>query len=259
MPNSEATPGADQAATGTILVADDDPISRGAIASVLKQQGFACVPVEDADQALATLRQQPVDLIVSDIGMPGNVGLEMVQFLALQEDAPPVILVTGQPTLETAMQAVRLRVFDYLLKPVDPGQLVSLAQAGIASRRMLQLLRTQRDRLRNALAEMDRCEEIARTSPGRAANAALVTFLGVSVQQSLSTISDIGTLAEAIVSTDREGETQRRLQGSRPLLLVEAIRETIQTLEQTKGSFKSRELGDLRKRLAQLIGNDAAR
>ncbi|MBI5691797.1 MAG: response regulator [Verrucomicrobia bacterium] len=245
--------------TGTVLVADDDPISRGAITSVLRQQGFACMAVESAEEALATLRQRSVDLIVSDICMPGNAGLEMVQLLSLQDDAPPIILVTGQPTLETAMQAVRLRVFDYLLKPVDPGQLVSLAEAGIASRRTLQLLRTQRDRLRSTLAEMDRCEEIARTSPGRAANAALVTFLGVSVQQSLSTIADIGTLAEAIVSTDRQGEAQRRLQSARPVLLVEAIRETIHTLEQTKGSFKSRELGDLRKRLEHLIGNDSAR
>jgi CheY-like chemotaxis protein len=243
---------------GTILVADDDPLVRNALASVLRRRGFACVAVSTAEQALTALRQQPIDVLICDIGMPGNADLELVRHLSEQEDAPPIILVTGQPSLETALQAVRLRVFDYLLKPVDTSQLLALAQAGIATRRSLQLLRTQRLRLRETLAEIERCEEIARSSPGRAANAALVTFLGVSVQQSVSTIADIGNLAEAIVCADSEGQAQRRLQATRPLLLVEAIRETIHTLEQTKGAFKSRELGELRKRLEGLIGGDAA-
>lgn len=241
---------------GNILVADDDPIAQGAMVSVLRRCGFSCATTENAEQALNLVQQGNVDLIISDIRMPGNAGLEMVETLGQQDDAPPVILVTGQPSLETAMQAVRLRVFDYLLKPVDAAHLVGLAQAGVATRRMMRMLRTHRERLRETLAEVERCETVARHSPGKAANAALVTFLGVTVQQSLATIMDVGHLAEAIVSEDRSGEAQRKLQTARPLLLVEAIRETIHTLEQTKGSFKSRELGELRKKLEHLVGGN---
>ena len=243
---------------GHVLIADDDPASRGALASVLQRAGFACVVSESALEAFGLLEGADFDLIVADICMPGNAGLEMVGALAKRAEAPPVILVTGQPSLESAMQAVRLRVFDYLLKPVEAAKLVDLARAGVASRRMLQVMRDHRERLRTTLSEIDRCEEIAKHASGTAANAALVTFLGVAVQQSIATIADIGNLAEAVMGGDLSGETQRRLQDSRPLLLVDAIRETVHVLEQTKGAFRSRELGELRKKLERLLGNGRA-
>ncbi len=238
---------------GKILVTDDDPSARGAMIAVLERAGFACRPAHDAAAALGWLASEPFDLIVADIHMTGNVDLEMVRELNARESSLPVILVTGQPSIETAAQAVRLKVFDYLLKPVAGARLVALAREGVASHRAMDLLRAQRGRLKTSLAEIDRCEELARNATGPALNAALGAYLRVAMQQSLSTIGEIGDLAAAVIAGDKTGAVQRRMETTRPLLLVDAVRDTIQVLERTKASFKSRELAELRKRLEDLV------
>lgn len=238
---------------GRILVSDDDPSARGALVAVLQHARYWCHPTASATEALRSLEEHEFDLIVADIQMEGNADLEMVRALGQRDDSPPIILVTGQPSIETATQALRLRVFDYLRKPVDGEKLVALAHEGVASGRMMRVVRKHRMRIEESLAQINRCEEMTRTTTGAGVNDALGTYLNLAVQHSLSTIAEIGTLAEAIVSQDEAGELQRRLQLARPLVLVDAIRETIQVLERTKTSFKSRELAELRKKLEELM------
>ncbi len=239
--------------TARILISDDDIASRSALITILERAGFSCRSAESAAETLALLAEGEFDLMITDINMPGNAGLEMVRTLSEREDVPPIILLTGQPSIETATQAVRLRVYDYLLKPFDADKLIALARAGIASHRMTQVIRTHRARLKSSLAEINRCEELSRNASPASANAALSTYLSLAVQQSLSTIAEIGDLAGAIVDQDGGGEIQRRLQAARPFVLLDAVRETIQVLETTRHSFKSRELGDLRKKLEFLV------
>ena len=241
---------------GTILVSDDDPASRDALVAVLARAGFSCRSAPSAAEALALLAECEFDLIVTDINMPGNAGLEMVRTLSEREGSPPVILVTGQPSLATAMQAVRMRVFDYLLKPVVGEKLVAHAREGVASGRMMKMLRSHRRRMKESLTEIDRCEDLSRNAVGTTLNTALSTYLSLAVRQSLATIGDVGDIAAAIISQDDTGEAQRRMQSARPLVLVDAVRETIQVLERTKTSFKSRELAELRKKLEFLVKSD---
>jgi DNA-binding response OmpR family regulator len=243
-----------ESTAGRILITDDDPSSRGGLVAILEHAGFDCRTAGSSTEALGLLATETFDLIIADIHMEGNSQLELVATVNRREEAPPLILVTGQPSIETATQAVRLRVFDYVLKPVDGEQLVALAREGVASSRMMKLLRSHRHRLKESLAEIDRCENLSRNATGTALNAALGTYLSVAVQQSLSTIGDIGDLAAAIVARDETGEAQRRMQTARPLVLVDAVRETIQVLERTKTSFKSRELAELRRKLEELVG-----
>lgn len=249
-PISALTP---PATGGHVLVSDDDPAVRGALEAVLTRAGFSCRTADTADQTLSLLAAENFDLLVADIHMEGNKQLEMIRQLSDQEDAPPVILVTGLPSIETATQALRLRVFDYLLKPVDSAQLVALAREGVASGRIMKLLRAHRLRLKESLAEINRCETLARNANGTVLNAALGTYLSLAVQQSLVTIGEVGDLAAAIVTQDPSGKAQHRLQSARPLVLIEALRETIQVLEHTKGSFKSHELAELRKKIEALV------
>lgn len=241
---------------GHVLIVDDDSATRGSFVAVLERAGFDCRASDSSADALGLLANEVFDLIVADIHMEGNSDLEMVRALYQREDMPPVILVTGQPSIETATQAVRLRVFDYMLKPVDGDMLVAVAREGVASSRMMKMLRAHRHRLKESLAEIDRCENLSRNAAGSALNAALGTYLSLAVQQSLSTIGDVGDLAAAIVAHDETEAVQRRLQSARPLLLVDAVRETIQILERTKASFKSRELAELRKKLEGLVKTD---
>ena len=238
---------------GHVLISDDDPAVRGSLEVVLTRAGFSCRTADTSARALELLAREDFDLIIADIHMEGNSQLELVRTLSGQEDGPPVILMTGLPTVETATQALRLRVFDYLLKPVEGESLVALAREGVASSRMMKMLRAHRLRLKESLAEIDRCESLARSAKGPVLGAALGTYLSLAVQQSLATIGEVGDLATAIVEQDVGGKTQHRFRSARPLVLIEALRETVQVLESTKSSFKSRELAELRKKLEALV------
>lgn len=220
---------------------------------MLDRAGFSCLTCTSSPEAIGILERESVDLVIADIHMPGNAGLEFVQMLSERTGMPPVILITGMPSIETASKAVRLKVIDYVLKPVDPDRLVDLAREGVAASRVIHMMGSHRARIEKSLEEMNRCEKLVRNALQPTANDALNTFLTISIQQALDTIADVGDLAQYILESDPAGDSQRRLQSAKPLRLVEAIRETIQVLENTKNSFKSRELGELRKKLEILV------
>jgi DNA-binding response OmpR family regulator len=239
--------------TGRILVSDDDLATRESLVTMLSRAGFKCKSSDSSTAALEMMAGEDFDLIIADIHMDGNADLEMVRTLNERKNSPPIILITGQPSLDTAMKAVRLRVFDYLVKPVDGDKLVAHAREGVAIGRMMTILTSQRNRLKESLAEIDRCEELSRNGSGTVLNSALSTYLGVAVQQSLATIKEFGELAESVISNDGPSQEKDRFQNARPLVLVNALQETIRVLEQTKTSFKSRELADLRRKLEKLM------
>ncbi len=101
----------------TALLVDDDTTFRMAVADFLQDQGFTVVSAEDRAGAVAALKDAAPDLLVIDLMLPDGSGLDAVD--ALPDDATTrVLLVTGHPSVETAIGAVRKRVDEYLVKPV---------------------------------------------------------------------------------------------------------------------------------------------
>lgn len=101
-----------------ILVADDEPLYLRTTGQLLRKAGYECVCVPDADAALDKLRSEPFDLVLSDLNMPGNLKLELLQQGRSKWPDIPLIVITGVPSLPTAIESVRLGIADYLLKPV---------------------------------------------------------------------------------------------------------------------------------------------
>lgn len=101
-----------------ILIADDEPLYLRTTGQLLRKAGFECECVPDADTALARLASQPFDLVLSDLNMPGNFKLELLQRGRAEWPHIPLIVITGVPSLPTAIESVRLGIVDYLLKPV---------------------------------------------------------------------------------------------------------------------------------------------
>jgi len=104
--------------SGRILVADDEPLVRENLGKVFRQAGYDVTTVANGDQALAALMNGAgYDIVFSDITMPGADGLTVLR--QAREIAPQtfVILVTGNGTLETAIEALRRGAYDYILKP----------------------------------------------------------------------------------------------------------------------------------------------
>jgi two-component system response regulator AtoC len=117
-----------------ILIADDEPLYLKTTGALLRKAGYDCVCVADANAAIAALRNEPFDLILSDLNMPGNLRLELLREGRTGWPDVPVIVITGVPSLPTAIESLRLGITDYLLKPVRYEDLLASIQKSLGSR-----------------------------------------------------------------------------------------------------------------------------
>lgn len=126
---------------GRILLADDEPEPLRAMARVLKACGFAVDTVRSGDDALAQLNTKAYDAILSDISMPGVDGIELLRRIHDHDADVPVVLITGAPAVETAVQALDYGAYKYLLKPVSPDRLEEVATKAVQMSQMARIRR----------------------------------------------------------------------------------------------------------------------
>ena len=105
-----------RAKRASILIADDDPVLRNVLVDLLSEE-YDCVAVGSAEEALAELHAAPYELVLSDITMGGMSGLEMVPYVLAAAPDSVVVMISGAQTLESAVQALRVGAFDYVVKP----------------------------------------------------------------------------------------------------------------------------------------------
>ncbi|MCA9681709.1 MAG: EAL domain-containing protein [Myxococcales bacterium] len=134
-----------------VLVADDDRLVLRSIESSLTRAGFEVTTAADGPSAEARLKDGPFDVIVSDIGMPGSDGVSLLRAVRKQDLDVPVILITGDPQVNTAIEAVELGAMKYLTKPFRIAELVELVGR---AELMHRLARLERQSLR--LLDQDR-------------------------------------------------------------------------------------------------------
>lgn len=115
----------------TVLVVDDDAGIRESAAMALEKVGLKTLQAGDVTTALQLLRAHRVDVVLSDIYMPGETGLTLLQAIAERTDPPRVILMTARGTIETTALAQRIGAFDYLAKPFDLRELIARVRAAI--------------------------------------------------------------------------------------------------------------------------------
>jgi EAL domain-containing protein (putative c-di-GMP-specific phosphodiesterase class I)/CheY-like chemotaxis protein len=127
--------------TGHVLVVDDEPALLALFAEVLRDHGLTVSTAPNPREALKQIETEGIDAVVSDIVMPGMTGIEFLRALKALDADLPVILATGRPTLETAIQAVEHGAVGYLSKPVTAEALVGAVTRALALRRMARLRR----------------------------------------------------------------------------------------------------------------------
>ena len=118
----------------TVLVVDDDAGIRESAAMALEKVGLKTLQAGDVPSALQLLRAHRIDVVLSDIYMPGETGLTLLQAIAERRDPPRVILMTARGTIETTALAQRVGAFDYLAKPFDLGDLIARVRAALGGR-----------------------------------------------------------------------------------------------------------------------------
>ena len=110
--------------TPKILIVEDDPENRDAMVLVLEGAGFKTVTTDNGEHALERILKQSVDIVVSDVRLPGMDGIELLKRAKTASPAVEVILVTGYGTVESAVEALKEGVYDFITKPVKKAQLV---------------------------------------------------------------------------------------------------------------------------------------
>ena len=117
-----------------ILVVDDEPVARQSMTDILRLEGFSVSSVPNGQAAIEYVRTHPVELMIVDLRMPGMDGLEVVQVVNQISPETEVVLLTAFATTESAIQALRLRIHDYLLKPASPAQVIASVKKGLSRR-----------------------------------------------------------------------------------------------------------------------------
>jgi two-component system response regulator AtoC len=103
----------------TILAVDDEPHMRRLLEISLRQAGYRALSAGNGREALALIQQQQIDLVVSDLHMPGMSGLVLLENLRKQYERLPFIMVTAQGEIKTAVEAMKLGASDYILRPFE--------------------------------------------------------------------------------------------------------------------------------------------
>lgn len=117
-----------------IVVVDDEAVARQSLTDILRLEGYNVTALPNGQAAVEHIRTHPVDLMIVDLRMPGMSGLEAVQVVNQVSPETEVILLTAYGSTDTAIQALRLRIHDYLLKPAAPTQILQSVKKGLARR-----------------------------------------------------------------------------------------------------------------------------
>lgn len=144
-----------------ILVVDDDESLRGVVSEVLMEDGFQVDAAESGERALLLNMRNPYDLVITDIRMGGMDGIELLQRIKQKSEGTQVIIMTSFASMESAIAAMRAGAYDYLIKPFEDLNLISVSANRVFEK--IRLVRENRDlikNLKNHTAELERTNAI---------------------------------------------------------------------------------------------------
>ena len=147
--------------TARILFVDDEESQRKAVGGFLEKKGFYIKTCPDGDAALESIRNEPWDIVLSDLKMPGINGIELLRQAKQVVPDLVFILFTAYGTVEGAVEAMKLGAFDFVTKPVDLDVLEIMINKALENRRLL----AENKRLRELIESSGQAEGIISESP----------------------------------------------------------------------------------------------
>ncbi|MGA1826123.1 MAG: response regulator [bacterium] len=120
-----------------ILLVDDDIGLRGTLKTILEKNGYDVTTAEDFISVRKALWNEKFDTIIVDIILPGVSGIEILEFIKKEDHTIPVIMMTGAPNIDTAIEALRLGAYDYITKPVTKHNLPPIIQRAVFQKQLI--------------------------------------------------------------------------------------------------------------------------
>jgi two-component system response regulator FlrC len=114
-----------------IVIADDDPTMRAALHETLSAAGYETVQCAGGEEAELVLKEGGIDLVISDVRMPGIDGLELLRRTQTTAFPPPFIVISGHATVPEAVEAMKMGAYDFLVKPFSYRELINLVEAAL--------------------------------------------------------------------------------------------------------------------------------
>jgi EAL domain-containing protein (putative c-di-GMP-specific phosphodiesterase class I) len=127
---------------GVVLLVDDEPTITRGYARTLAAGGFSVDVAHDGNEAVARFKERAFDVVVSDISMPGMSGLGLLRAIREMDLDVPVVIMTGGPAVQSAIEAIEYGAHRYLIKPVDPTELEEVVARAV---RLHQMARVRRE------------------------------------------------------------------------------------------------------------------
>jgi DNA-binding NtrC family response regulator len=121
----------------TILLIEDNERMAEVLARHMEMEGHTVVLVADGEKGIEEFRRQKVDLVLTDLKLPGKSGLEVLQAVKDENPMIPVVVMTAHGTIESAVKAVKEGAFDFLQKPVDPDHLLIIIGKALEARQLV--------------------------------------------------------------------------------------------------------------------------
>jgi nitrogen regulation protein NR(I) len=120
----------------TILIVDDDKSIRYSLKRMM-EENYTILTAQNGEEALNQVRENPPDLVIMDVKMPGRNGIEVLKEIKSIDPKSLVIIMTAYGTTETAIEAMKYGAFDYILKPFPVPQMKALVERAISLRRLM--------------------------------------------------------------------------------------------------------------------------
>ncbi len=162
---------------GSILVIDDEAEIREGLELLLSSEGYSVTSAETGEAGLARLEQEPFDLLLLDVSLPGRSGLDLLRDIRQRDPHLPVVLITAYGSIDMARQAFKSGAQDYITKPWSNDELLAQIASAIEGRRLreenVQLKRAlkQRYNFPNIIGKSDRIvsllDLVAQVAPSR--------------------------------------------------------------------------------------------
>ena len=219
-----------------ILIVDDEPLIRESLYEILRIDGYRALMAPTGEEALALIKDQRVDIVLTDMKLPQMSGLDLLEKLKQIHPETAVILITGYGSIETAVQAMKQGAFDYITKPINDHEIKLIIKKIVDHK---ELLEENRD-LREIVAESNPtsfCNMI-----GGSARMQFVYHVVESVASSNATIlimGESGTGKGLVARAIHQSDQKRR---SKPFVEIScgALSETLLESElfgHIKGAF----------------------
>ncbi len=144
-----------------ILIVDDEQTQREVLAGYLRKKGYHILSADSGDEGIKLVKQNAVDIILSDFKMPDKTGLEVLEQVKKINPEISFVIITAYSTVETAVKAMRMGAYDYISKPVDLDELDLLIEKIIENKNLKSEIRS----LKSQLQEKHKITSIISQSP----------------------------------------------------------------------------------------------